>query len=249
MSDQPTPASARSADQRFVVLAAIDDSALADTTSAAAARYANVARGAELHFVHVVAWVPTHAGPSERAAGADATSLLEAARVRLQKIASECKFERDVICHIALGDTAQEILQMAAHINADLIFVGSHGRRGLQRLLLGSTAERVVRGASCPVLVVRDKDYHRTLAPEIRARMPQVPRSAARVERQEAMVRAARRKACPRASALRATRHVRGRLDADPSLRLACEPTPRRGSDLRLACEPTPRRGSDLCAA
>jgi nucleotide-binding universal stress UspA family protein len=172
MSDQPTPASAGSTNQRFVVLAAIDDSALADTTSAAAARYCNVARGAELHFVHVVAWVPTHAGPAERAAGADASSLLEAARVRLQKIASDCKFEREVICHIALGDAAQEILQMAARIDADLIFVGSHGHRGLQRLLLGSTAERVVRGASCPVLVVRDKDYHRTLAPEIEPACP-----------------------------------------------------------------------------
>ncbi len=159
MSNQTAP--------RFVVLAAIDDSALADATSAAAAKYANAARGAELHFVHVVGWVPSHAGPTERAAGIDASSLLEAARVRLETVARSCKFERDVICHIALGDAAQEVLQMAVRIDADLIFVGSHGRRGFQRLLIGSVAERVVRGASCPVLVVRDKDYHRTLAPEV----------------------------------------------------------------------------------
>jgi hypothetical protein len=61
---------------------------------------------------------------------------------------------------------------MAAHIDADLIFVGSHGRRGLERLLIGSVAERVVRGASCPVLVVRNKDYRRTLAPEIEPACP-----------------------------------------------------------------------------
>jgi nucleotide-binding universal stress UspA family protein len=157
---------------RFVVLAAIDDSALADVTSAAAAKYANAARGAELHFINVVGWVPAHPGPTERATGIDPSSLLEDARVSLEKRARECKFEHQVICHVALGDPAQEILQMAARIDADLIFTGSHGRTGLARMLLGSVAERVVRGASCPVLVVRDKDYHRTLAPQIEPACP-----------------------------------------------------------------------------
>jgi nucleotide-binding universal stress UspA family protein len=53
------------------------------------------------------------------------------------------------------GDPVTEILAVAAEINADLIVMGTHGRTGLSRLLMGSVAEQVVRSASCPVLTVR----------------------------------------------------------------------------------------------
>jgi nucleotide-binding universal stress UspA family protein len=52
------------------------------------------------------------------------------------------------------GDAAAEILRYAARQPIDLIVVGTHGRTGMSRLLLGSVAERVVRGARCPVLAV-----------------------------------------------------------------------------------------------
>ena len=52
------------------------------------------------------------------------------------------------------GDPAQEILRHAARHPIDLIVVGTHGRTGVSRVLLGSVAERVMRGARCPVLVV-----------------------------------------------------------------------------------------------
>jgi len=53
------------------------------------------------------------------------------------------------------GDPAQTILDRAARTRPDLIVVGTHGRKGFQRFLLGSTAESVVRGAHVPVLVAR----------------------------------------------------------------------------------------------
>ncbi len=53
------------------------------------------------------------------------------------------------------GDPRDMILQAAKDTAADLIVMGTHGRRGLKRLLLGSVAEAVVRTASCPVLTVR----------------------------------------------------------------------------------------------
>ncbi len=53
------------------------------------------------------------------------------------------------------GDPGSEITQLAADRNAGLIVISSHGRTGLSRLLLGSVAERVVRLAPCPVLVLR----------------------------------------------------------------------------------------------
>jgi nucleotide-binding universal stress UspA family protein len=53
------------------------------------------------------------------------------------------------------GDAAKEILAAAAACRADLIVMGTHGRTGLSRLLLGSVAEVVLRSANCPVVTVR----------------------------------------------------------------------------------------------
>lgn len=53
------------------------------------------------------------------------------------------------------GDPVTEILSVAGGEKADLIVLGTHGRSGLSRLLMGSTAEQVVRQATCPVLTVK----------------------------------------------------------------------------------------------
>jgi nucleotide-binding universal stress UspA family protein len=53
------------------------------------------------------------------------------------------------------GDPATQILRVAQETNCDLIVMGSHGRTGLDRLLMGSVAEEVVRRASCAVLTVK----------------------------------------------------------------------------------------------
>ncbi len=57
--------------------------------------------------------------------------------------------------HVGEGDPAGEILRAAQAVKADLIVMGSHGRTGLSRLLMGSVAEQIVRKAPCPVLTVR----------------------------------------------------------------------------------------------
>jgi len=56
---------------------------------------------------------------------------------------------------IVTGIPYDEITAAAARIDASLIVIGTHGRTGLDHILFGSTAERVVRSASCPVLTVR----------------------------------------------------------------------------------------------
>jgi nucleotide-binding universal stress UspA family protein len=56
------------------------------------------------------------------------------------------------------GHPAEEIVEAAEAWPADLIVIGSHGRGGLGRVLLGSVAEAVMRHAPCPVLVVRSKN-------------------------------------------------------------------------------------------
>jgi nucleotide-binding universal stress UspA family protein len=55
---------------------------------------------------------------------------------------------------IIIGEPFSDICQVAAQENSDLIVMGSHGRTGLSHVLLGSVAERVIRLAPCPVLVV-----------------------------------------------------------------------------------------------
>jgi nucleotide-binding universal stress UspA family protein len=57
--------------------------------------------------------------------------------------------------HVAIGDPSAEIVDYAQEQNIELIVIPSHGRTGLQRFLLGSVAERVIRFARCPVLVLR----------------------------------------------------------------------------------------------
>jgi nucleotide-binding universal stress UspA family protein len=63
---------------------------------------------------------------------------------------------KDVRLEIAIGDPAREITERASKHGADLIVLPSHGRTGAARLFIGSVAERVVRFAHCPVLVLKE---------------------------------------------------------------------------------------------
>ena len=79
-----------------------------------------------------------------------------------------------LVTHFRVGSPADEIVQLAVDLDADLIVVGTHGRRGIERLVLGSTAERVVRLGRCPVYVVRPKDHeHAGKVPQIEPPCPE----------------------------------------------------------------------------
>jgi nucleotide-binding universal stress UspA family protein len=65
---------------------------------------------------------------------------------------------KEVFSHQRVGLPVDEICRFAQKENSDLIVLGTHGWSGIDRVLLGSTAERVVRGAPCPVVTVRLKD-------------------------------------------------------------------------------------------
>ena len=68
---------------------------------------------------------------------------------------SEVSLER----HCAAGHPDIEILRMATVQDFDLIVMGTHGHRGFEHLVYGSIAEKIVRSASCPVLVVKPPHY------------------------------------------------------------------------------------------
>ena len=81
---------------------------------------------------------------------------------------ADSRLPRDVSAKmkVAMGNPAMEILKAAHDQAADLIVMGTHGRTGLRYLLLGSTAETVVRNAPCPVFLVPDTTTVSTKLPE-----------------------------------------------------------------------------------
>jgi len=83
---------------------------------------------------------------------AECTALVDAAVSRATEVGVEC--ERAVVDG-RTRSVAQVILEEASARKCDLIVMGTHGRKGVSRLVLGSDAEAVVRGAQVPVMLVR----------------------------------------------------------------------------------------------
>lgn len=80
-------------------------------------------------------------------------SLFTANQTELDRIASR-RSEVAIETMLRTGEPHDVILQVAKELPADLIVMGTHGRHGIRRLLLGSVAEAVIRAASCPVLTL-----------------------------------------------------------------------------------------------
>ncbi|MDE2059326.1 MAG: universal stress protein [candidate division NC10 bacterium] len=83
-------------------------------------------------------------------------TLVKQAQDDLQKQVEQIR-EKQVIVHpmVLVGVEYEEIVKFAQEHQIDLIIMGTHGRTGLAHAFLGSVAERVIRIASCPVLIVR----------------------------------------------------------------------------------------------
>jgi len=92
--------------------------------------------------------------------------LVKVAKERLAKLREE-GIGADVDCDLVvrLGRAYAEVTDAARELEADLIVLTTHGYTGLKHVLMGSTAERVVRYAPCPVLVVRERE-HDFVSPE-----------------------------------------------------------------------------------
>ncbi len=84
----------------------------------------------------------------------DIASRTKAAQESLKKRLSAPKYQ-GIQCSVEFGDPSTMVTQVAKRENTELIILTSHGRTGLSHLLIGSVAERIVRMAHCPVLVLR----------------------------------------------------------------------------------------------
>ncbi len=118
--------------------------------------------GAELHLLHVVVphgiFVPlllTHDAEGAREMAREAGMVQQAeeelARVKKDQLVNSPK----VFTSVVIGPPVAKIIDYADQNAIDLVLISSHGRTGFNRMLIGSVAEKLVRGAPCSVLVLR----------------------------------------------------------------------------------------------
>jgi nucleotide-binding universal stress UspA family protein len=137
-------------DRPFVLVVALD---LADTESGGyaldqAMRIGTRVSGSQLHVLHV----------STDDVKRETLGLL---RLYVSEKASALSGPRaqTIAVHVKKGDAAHEIAQLATDLSADLIVVGTHKMPHLKNLFVGSTAERVMASATCPVVVAGPRPH------------------------------------------------------------------------------------------
>ena len=117
--------------------------------------------GATLHVVHVIENRLALHGPEIGFAYAEVERNIEAAVLRDLEAALSADDRGTLNARTVItrgGNASHAITEYAKHNAIDLIIVGTHGRGAIQRFLVGSVAERVMRTAPCPVLTVRTNE-------------------------------------------------------------------------------------------
>jgi nucleotide-binding universal stress UspA family protein len=146
-----------------VIVAATDFSEVSNLALQQAWQLASQRPDAELHVVHVV---DERRGLSSKEAELEREEQLLAGlpdelrnhAVQQAQLGKLPPLRRPLGVHVRLGKPAQAILQLAADLDAAMIVVGSHGRSGLDKLLLGSVSAELVKAGRLPVLVSRPKN-------------------------------------------------------------------------------------------
>jgi nucleotide-binding universal stress UspA family protein len=151
-----------------VILAPIDLSSCSRASLKRAAQLAGELKG-RVHALHVVTLpsLPVMAGAAPIDINAlSLEQLLRSRREWLEHTIDQLQV-RDVIGELVVrtGEPAHVIHEAALEFGADLICMGTHGRRGLQRFLIGSTAQRVLRHAPCAVYVLREELHDTNATP------------------------------------------------------------------------------------
>jgi len=143
------------------VLTPIDFSENAGKIARAAAYVAGTFK-AELHFVFVVQNFEDYSGffvPPVSMPNLE-EELFESAQARMETFMKENGEMLEgyglagVKSKVLAGDVGEEILGYAAGIKSNLIVMGTHGYKGLERIMFGSVADKVVKTACCPVLTI-----------------------------------------------------------------------------------------------
>lgn len=138
------------------ILIAIDSEPIAAHAADIGAELAHLA-GAEMAFVHVIDTALVNAADTGIQPAVFTASAKEDARKLIDGFRKRLPGQMTALDFVQIGSPVTEIVNAAKDWPADLIVIGSHGRGGVKRALLGSVAEGVMRHGPCPVLVVRAK--------------------------------------------------------------------------------------------
>jgi len=115
--------------------------------------------GASLHVIHAYETVPIAYGEAGYVPVETPAEVKQAATEHLNNMEIAGDDGLSVHREVIEGHPFVEIVRYAKEKSADLIVLGTHGRGAIAHMLLGSVAEKVVRKAPCPVLVVRDQEH------------------------------------------------------------------------------------------
>ncbi|HMI84298.1 MAG TPA: universal stress protein [Polyangiaceae bacterium] len=138
--------------EESVILVALDLSPVSEAVMRAAVNV-TAARSTELHLLHVL-----RSPAAEPVATLHVATDVEKAKAELTQLARDLpRTVKRVVIHLRVGTAEVEIAQLASDLGADLIVVGTHGYKGIDRVLLGSVAEGLIRNAPCPVFTYRPK--------------------------------------------------------------------------------------------
>ena len=139
------------------ILAALDFSETTPEVLTSAKRLAGALKS-HLWLVHVEApdpdFVGYDAGP--QSVRDQVSREIHTDHQQLQSFAEKCREDDLQVTALLLqGPTAQTLVDKAEQLGAEFLVVGSHGKTGLRKLLMGSVSEAILRSAPCPVVVVR----------------------------------------------------------------------------------------------
>jgi nucleotide-binding universal stress UspA family protein len=134
------------------ILLATDGSEEANLAASTAAKLAKDS-DSELHVVHVGAVVPSFLAATEEEPARTAREARRTLDEQVRRIKAGHGTEAQA--HLRFGGVAEEIVALAEDVGAGLIAMGSRGRGGIRRALMGSVSERVVRHAHCAVVIIR----------------------------------------------------------------------------------------------
>jgi nucleotide-binding universal stress UspA family protein len=154
-----TDAETQGSTVNFVV--GVDFAETGDHAIAEALRMAKRSPGAEIHLVHVLPkdpWIKEDGLVRSFEAIEQAYQRLRQTVLKVAGVPTD-SWEQQVSFHVRIGDAADALHQVAVDVDADLVIVGTHGRRGVEKLLLGSVASKLVQNARLPVLIARPKDF------------------------------------------------------------------------------------------
>jgi nucleotide-binding universal stress UspA family protein len=136
------------------ILVAVDNEPIAAHAADIAAELARQG-GAELAFIHVIDPALVNAADTGLQPAVLVASAKDEARRMIADFHKRLPEQQAALEFVEIGEPASEIVGAAKDWPADLVVIGSHGRGGIRRALLGSVAEAVMRQAPCPVLVAR----------------------------------------------------------------------------------------------